>query len=374
MAQTITPVVHGGRRGRWGLTLALHVAGAAAAAAVLGAAAGAVGSLLGAPWGRASGVVVAVVALAYGAREVARVPVPVPELRRQVPEWWRETFSPGRAAFLYGAGLGVGFLTHLRHGTLVAVVAAAVALGDPWVGAAALAPFGLARSLAVAAVWRGTTRARLGEALTAIERLGEGGLRRTANAVALLAVAVMAARFTAASGEGFPAAVPTGLLAATFIWAALAKAARGAAWESALDGFALPRPLRRAAATGVPVLEAGAAGLLLAGATAAGAALALALLAAFSAAIIRRRGPERLPCGCFGGSGTRSAGWLLGRNAALAVLSLVVLTLGAPVPVPPPPGPGETLPAILVVGGTVLAWMLFGRAAALWRRGPQTSG
>src|SRR5918992_2958094 len=148
MVETITPVVHGGRA-RWIRAVALHVLGAASTAALFGAALGAVGSLLGAPWGRAGAIALALVALVYAVDEVPGVWVPVPQLRRQVPDWWRTFFGPSIASFLYGAGLGIGFLTFLAHGTLVVVAAAVIAIGDPLAGLLILGSFGLARGLAI---------------------------------------------------------------------------------------------------------------------------------------------------------------------------------------------------------------------------------
>ena len=146
MVETITPVVHGGSRSRWGVSVAVHAIGAAASAAVAGALLAAAGGLLGAPWGVAGLGLVAASAALYVARELG-APVPVPQLRRQVPDWWRTFFPPHVAAFLYGIGLGPGFLTYLSHGTVVVVSVAAFASGRPLVGAAVLAPFGLARGL-----------------------------------------------------------------------------------------------------------------------------------------------------------------------------------------------------------------------------------
>lgn len=171
MAQTITPVVHGGRPARWARVLGLHVLGATSSAALLGAALGAGGMALGAPWGVLGIVAVLAVAGAYSLRELAGLPVPVPELRRQVPEWWRSAFSPGTAAALYGLGLGVGFATHLRHGTLVAVGVASVASGDSVTAAVAMGAFGLARSLAVGAAWLVPRRRNVGALTAALERL-----------------------------------------------------------------------------------------------------------------------------------------------------------------------------------------------------------
>lgn len=151
MVETITPVVYGGDLRRYYTAVALHVAGATLSAAAFGLLLGVVGFALGAPWGQAGLAAVAIVALIYAARELLGVPVPLPDLDRQVPEWWRTFFGPYVAAFLYGLGLGIGYLTFLSFGTLVAVTAGAVSGGDPWVGAALMAPFGTARALGVLA-------------------------------------------------------------------------------------------------------------------------------------------------------------------------------------------------------------------------------
>src|SRR5687767_6462330 len=102
MVETITPVVHGGRRGRWAVAVALHAIGASIAATAFGGALGAVGWLLGAPWGWVGPALVALAAGVYGAREWFGLRVPIPERRRQVPEWWRTFFAPPLASLLYG--------------------------------------------------------------------------------------------------------------------------------------------------------------------------------------------------------------------------------------------------------------------------------
>jgi hypothetical protein len=184
MAETITPVVHGGRRRPYLLAGALHVAGAIAAAALLGLALGAAGALARAPWDLTP-VVVAVAGVAYFAREAFSVPVPLPDRKRQVPEWWRTFYPPAVAAFLYGAGLGVGFLTYLSFGTFAVVMAGAVASGEPLVGAALCLPFGLGRSLAViAATWRAGPGT-----IDRLDEIAQSSGPRLANAGALAAVA-----------------------------------------------------------------------------------------------------------------------------------------------------------------------------------------
>ena len=189
MAETITPVVHGGKRKPYIAAAFLHVLGATAAAALLGLALGGLGALLQAPWEDATAVVVAAAAGLYFLREAFRLPIPLPDRKRQVPEWWRTFFSPPVAALLYGAGLGVGFLTYLSFGTFAAVMAGALASGDPLVGALVCAPFGLGRAVVVVAV------ASAGPPIERLDDLaGSDGLR-WANAVVLLGIAAAALSF-----------------------------------------------------------------------------------------------------------------------------------------------------------------------------------
>lgn len=185
MVETITPVVHE-RRSSYILSITLHAVAATITAGATGALLGLVGMLLGAPWGTTGLVGLAVVALLYAAREGARLPVPLPNARRQVPEWWRTFFSAPVAATLYGAGLGVAFLTFLSFGTFVAVAAGAVVSGDPFLGALICAPFGLARAVAVALVGRGSRDP--GQTVVKISRIGSGASPRAINALALFTI------------------------------------------------------------------------------------------------------------------------------------------------------------------------------------------
>src|SRR5262245_38291578 len=181
MAETITPVVHGGSRRAWAGSLLAHAIGAVIAAAALGALLGGLGLLLGAPWGRTGAIAVAVAAALYVPAEFG-IGVPVPQLRRQVPDWWRTFFPPRVAAFLYGIGLGPGFLTYLTHGTLVVVAFAAGATGSAMLGALLVAPFGLARGLSVVVSFRVRTP---DEGADLVERLSRSSSRagwRVANA------------------------------------------------------------------------------------------------------------------------------------------------------------------------------------------------
>ncbi|MFN2390027.1 MAG: hypothetical protein ABR575_10545 [Actinomycetota bacterium] len=155
MVETITPAVHGGRRGFFWRDVALHTLGATLSAALFGAALGGLGALLGAPWGDAGLVVLAAVAALYFLREAFGAPIPLFDRKRQVPDWWRTFYSPPVAALLYGLGLGVGFFTFLRFGTYVGVVAATIVSGSWLAGAAMCASFGFSRAVAVGVVGRG---------------------------------------------------------------------------------------------------------------------------------------------------------------------------------------------------------------------------
>ena len=122
MVETIVPVVHGTRT--WMLSLALFTAGAVATAGLLGLALGAALPAGGA----AVAAAVAVFALLEAAAELGLVRLPLPQMRRQVPERWRERYPQPLTALLYGAGLGFGFATYLPVATLPVVAVGVAAL------------------------------------------------------------------------------------------------------------------------------------------------------------------------------------------------------------------------------------------------------
>jgi uncharacterized membrane protein YphA (DoxX/SURF4 family) len=168
--------------------------------------------------------------------------------------------------------------------------------------------------------------------------------------------------------------VAAGLLALLFAWSAAAKVIRFGSWRSELGGYALPRPLRRVALGGVPVLEAAVVALVLVGELPPAGALCIASVSAFSLAILRRRSVEgdRFPCACFGRSTTRDYRVMLSRNLLVAVMGAVVMLGGSGVSVFDglrAPGPGELLPAVLVVAGvTLITWMVVQASTSLRRK------
>ena len=190
MVETIAPVVHGDRRSSYRLSLLLHGVASALAAAAVGALAGAVGLLLGAPW-RWGWAVIAGLALLYTVREATGLRVPIPDRHQQVPLWWRSFYSPRVSSFLYGFGLGIGYLTYLSFGTYVVVSAAAFASGDPLVGAAISAPFGLGRALSVALANARSSEDRP-SGIDTVDALSGTRWPKLVNAGALLVVAFVA--------------------------------------------------------------------------------------------------------------------------------------------------------------------------------------
>jgi len=188
VAETVAPVVHGVRR--WLIAVAAFAAGAVAAGAALGWALGSAAAWAGGGGAHAAWAAAAIVA-AYAGREAGIIRLPVPQLRRQVPQRWREVLPLPATSFLYGAGLGVGFVTYVPVATLAAVVAAIV-LADPAAGAVALAASGAGRAIVLVAATAGLRDWDM--AADRFERAGrwlraDGGGLRTANAGAMAALA-----------------------------------------------------------------------------------------------------------------------------------------------------------------------------------------
>jgi hypothetical protein len=378
MAETIAPVVYGNRR-RWGAALALHATGATLSAAIFGGLVAWTGGLFGAPWGSAGPLAVGAVAAAYGVREV--VPkvegaLLIPQARRQVPDWWRTFFSWPASSALYGAGLGVGFFSYLAHGTLLVVAVGAAASGSPLVGAALLAPFGLARGLSPV-VARNVATAEEGRRL--VDRLAESSpaRRRVAHAIALGAVVVAATMAGWRARPPDPGAwsrVAAAALALTFAWAAVAKLAGRRRWIRTLESHALPEVARRIARSGVPIAEALVAVLVVLGYRRMAGAWALALLAAFTAVTVRARvaGGRTVPCGCFGGRARIDVRTLLARNAGIGAIAVFVMFRAVDASTltwPAPPTSTDALPVALAVGAILVAAVTGLRAAAWLHRG-----
>ena len=164
------------------------------------------------------------------------------------------------------------------------------------------------------------------------------------------------------------------LLAGVFAWAAVAKIARWRSWRDALHAYRLPDPAVLPVAVLTPVAEAAVVVALMGGALRVAGAATLALLAGFSAVVVRAqaRHGRRLPCGCFGRSSDRDARYLLGRNVLLASLAIVVSLWGEDVAVVDPiraPDLSEAVPIALSAAGVVAGVLLVGGLRSL--RGPR---
>ena len=374
MVETITPVVHGGRTRRWAIALALHVLGAGLAAAAFGVALGAAGMALGAPWGAAGFVAIAALGVLYLTREALGVRVPVPQLRRQVPDWWRTFFGFETAALLYGMGLGIGFLTFLRHGTFVVVSSAAIATGRPLLGALIVAPFGVARGLSATVASSSRTQedgtALVGQLSSSASWVGW----RVAHAGALLAVIGTAAFAIRRGGRpGDLGGLAATTLALAFGWAAVSTVVHSRRWRRSLQSYGLGGRFERTVAVGVPLVELGIGVLPFLGLPSTAGVLSLVVLAAFSVGIVtaRIRNGPRLDCGCFGSARVRDYRLLLARNGVLATVALVAWRrgtdtwIGADVVAP---SGGELVPAALVALGLVLATLVVAATVRTVRR------
>ena len=368
MVETITPVVNGGHA-RWRRTLALHALGAVAAAAAFGSTLGWLGGMLGAPWRRSGLLALATVAAVFALGELTPLRVPIPQLRRQVPDWWRTFFGRHVASALYGAGLGVGFLTYLAHGTFVVVAFAAIASGRPATGALLVAPFGLVRGLSPV-VGRRLVTSEQRRALVDRLATAPGSPRRIVNGVALLVLAGIALVLAADAPGGGGVPLASAALSSVFASAAVSKVVARRRWHLVLAAHRLPAVVGRAAAWFVPAAELAVPVLVLAGLPRAAGLWSALLLAAFSFELVRvrRRDGDRVPCGCFGGRETVGIGAALLRNVGVGALAVFVWSSarnGPTVAWPAPPSEGDVLPMILLLA-SVAAAALAGWRASVW--------
>jgi hypothetical protein len=200
MVETFTPAVCGSRR-RQRLALTGFALGAIGASALVGAFLGAIGAALGAE----VALVAAGLALVAAAREAGLVSLPLPQLRRQVPERWRFELPLPVWSVGYGAGLGAGFLTFQPVATFWVACAAAVALASPLAAALCFTAFGAGRALMTAWPRRGQD-----DPTSAVEGLvRQRRLLLAANVAVLLVCAALLAAPTAGAatsrgiGSGF---------------------------------------------------------------------------------------------------------------------------------------------------------------------------
>jgi hypothetical protein len=165
MLASITPLGERSRGSSWHVTATAFAIGAVGAGAVAGASVAALGSLLpGATAWRTLGLLVALgVALLFDATPLRGR---LPTTRRQVNEDWLTRYRGWVYGVAFGAQLGVGVATIVTSASIYATVAVAFLCGDPAVGAAIGALFGLVRALSLLPA----RRARDGESLVELHR------------------------------------------------------------------------------------------------------------------------------------------------------------------------------------------------------------
>jgi cytochrome c biogenesis protein CcdA len=152
MVGTILPIGYGEReKGKVPLGPWLYAGATIASGTVLGAVAGAVASSL--PWHHTHTLVplwaTGLVALLYATSELELLPVPRPQMRRQVPAKWRLHLPPRVTATLYGLELGTGVTTFITVATFYVALLWSTLFGSVQTGALVMGAFGLGRALPV---------------------------------------------------------------------------------------------------------------------------------------------------------------------------------------------------------------------------------
>lgn len=200
MVETIAPVVYGRMRRYWAAVV-IHSLSATITGTLFGSLLALIGIALGAPWQTPGAVAVAAVGVVYALREVLGWPVPLFDRRRQVPDWWRTFYPPHVTAALYGAGLGIGFLTFLRDGTYVVVCVIALTSGDVVVGALLGGTFGFFRGITTVTSARSKDEREVTGVVDRIEQVAVGRGPRAASVIAILLVVVVALMSACARGS-----------------------------------------------------------------------------------------------------------------------------------------------------------------------------
>lgn len=159
------------------------------------------------------------------------------------------------------------------------------------------------------------------------------------------------------------------VLAAIFVVAGVAKLWDLAGAREAIRSFGVPASLSGPSAIALPVVELALAVLLLLAGTARVAAVAAAaLFAAFAFVVALARLRGRTPdCQCFGRLHAAPAGWgVVGRNIALAVITLLVVS--QPASAISTTAGGVFAISALVLGQAILTYALLRRYGRALRR------
>jgi hypothetical protein len=162
MLTSITPLGERGRGSRWGVTFAFMLLGGAAGGAAAGLLAGALGSLVLGDDADAARLVVLGVLLAVAiAFDLGLGGLRLPTVRRQVDERWLTAYRGWVYGLAFGFQLGTGIATIVSTAAVYVALAACLLTGDPLLGAAIGALFGIARAATLLAAVRVTDPPRL---------------------------------------------------------------------------------------------------------------------------------------------------------------------------------------------------------------------
>lgn len=174
MVGTILPIGYGERaRGEARVSLWLHAASYPVGAAALGAGLGLIGELN--PWHQNHAwailtlTIVGCLALVYSLRELGLVPVPAPQLKRQVPARWRLRVPARPLSVLYGLELGAGVTTLVAVAGFYVIVVWALTSGSALTGAVVMALYGAGRAVPV--VWIGIRAANIEAAFQTVNQI-----------------------------------------------------------------------------------------------------------------------------------------------------------------------------------------------------------
>ena len=148
MLASITPLGERSRGFSWRVTATAFAIGAIGAGAAAGTLVAALGALLpgGTAWRTIALLVVLGVALLY---EATPLRGRLPTTRRQVNEDWMMRYRGWVYGVAFGAQLGGGVATIVTSAAIYATAAVAFLCGDPAVGAAIGAGFGLVRAMSL---------------------------------------------------------------------------------------------------------------------------------------------------------------------------------------------------------------------------------
>lgn len=190
MAQTITPAVSGAPS-KWIRNVGLHWLGLVIGGLTVVALSRVAFHVVAMITDRQAAIGLACVLAGVGVCHEVGLAMPLPYARRQVPVEWRTRLALPTVSFVYGASLGVGFLTLFTSSAQFALVLLSPFAPFPVV-LAAIAMYGVGKTLVVLVVAGTSTHAAaLERLLMAVEGFGPPLTRRLIAATATTIVMVV---------------------------------------------------------------------------------------------------------------------------------------------------------------------------------------